>query len=518
MTCLSMFRTRAGRTARTMLFVFLLLAVAAPVTWADDQPAPRPKYVFLMIGDGMGAAQRFAAELFKAAVSDREVTDPKVKLTMNKLPVQGMMTTHAKDSAITDSAAAGTAMASGLKTASGVVGKDASGIAPYPTLAEKAKARGMKVAILTTVSIDHATPACFYAHQKSRREYYEIGRQLVDSPFDFFAGGAFKKPRGGDGTRENLLDLCAEKGFKVVTDLDGFEALKPEAGRAVALFPDNVDRGSMDYEIDRLDGSQPSLADMTRKAVEMVSGDRGFFMMVEGGKIDWSCHAHDAVTTIRDTLAFDEAVRAAYEFYRRHPKETLIVVTADHETGGMTIGYALSKYSTHFDRLAGQTMSSVAFTKRFNALKKKHDDRLTLEKTAPLLREAFGLLLLEPGEIEALAARAKDGDAKAARRRGMALTPYEIAKLQAALAMSLQGKKVRPRNEDTYLNYGYYEPFTVAALRVLGAKAGVGWTTFSHTATPVPVSAIGVGAETFGGYYDNTELSKKLETVMGIGE
>jgi len=474
------FRALAGAT--------LGLSIVAVSGAADAKEA---KYVFMMIGDGMAMAQRNAAEIFLASRDGGEVKPGIVKLTMSAFPAQGMQTTYSTNSIITDSAAAATALSTGFKTQSGVIGMDATGKKPFKLISEMAKEKGYKIGIVTSVSLNHATPAGYYAHVPSRHDYYGIGLQMADSGFEYFGGGGVNRATGKKKDKKSVYDVLTEKGYTVAKTRGAFDALKPGA-KAVAVNPYLDGSSAMPYAIDR-PGDSISLADFTKKGVELLDGPDGFFLMVEGGKIDWSCHANDAVTSIKDTVAFDDAVKVAYDFYQKHPDETLIVTTGDHETGGLTIGFAGTKYDTFFPQLAKQNASYDEFDKSLADYKKNHTaDTASLDDLAPQVKERFGLDVAD-------------------------LKEHEVSDLNKALKQSMLDKKVQSANPQDYLLYGGYEPFTVALTHLLNRKAGLSWTTYSHTGVPVPVMAIGVGAEKFNGYYDNTDVAKKMMNIMGLG-
>ncbi|AEJ61531.1 Alkaline phosphatase [Spirochaeta thermophila DSM 6578] len=453
---------------------------------SPEPSQPKAKYIFFFIGDGMGLPQINAAEAYLMA---REQKDAPLRLSFTTFPATGMATTYSSDSYITDSAAAGTALAAGRKTANGVINMDPGKTRTFTTIAERLYERGLKVGIISTVSIDHATPASFYAHQPSRSNYYEIGLELAKSGFEFFGGGGFRDPEGKRSKREggkpNVLEEARKAGYTILTTEEEILGLSPgSAQKVIAINPVLPSSAAMPYKIDR-DEESLDLADFTRKAVEFLENPEGFFIMVEGGKIDWACHANDAVAAIQDVLDFDEAVQVAVEFARRHPDETLIVVTGDHETGGLTIGFAGTRYENAFPVLLNQKVSFEGFNAVFESYKSKKG--LTLDDVMPLVREYFGI---------------------------ESLTPYEEEVLSRALRASLEG--VPEDDPQSYLLYGGYEPFTVTLTHVVNNRAGLGWTTWSHTGVPVPVYATGPGAHLFTGYYDNTDIPKRIARLAGV--
>lgn len=448
----------------------------------------KAKYVFFFIGDGMGMPQISAAQIFKGTQSS---SDPMYmdKLNFTVFPHQGMQTTHSANSFITDSAPAGTALASGHKTDNNVLGVDPKNTVKFKSMAEMAKEKGMKVGIVSSVSLDHATPGAFYAHQPSRNNYYEIALEMVNSGFDYFAGGGLLAPNGKKKDQPHALDIAKQTGYKVVNNQDEIMKLGKKDGKVIAIQPGLAASEAMQYEIDRT--SQVSLADFTKKGIELLDNPNGFFMMVEGGKVDWAAHANDAATTVRDVLAFDEAIAEALKFYAKHPNETLIVVTGDHETGGMSIGFAGTKYETFFNEIGKQKLSYEEFDKQIKVYRGSvSPEYASLNDWLPFLAGSFGLA---------------------------ELTDYESTLLKNALAASMiDPKKRNQKDVQSYLLYGEYEPLSVTATHILNQRAGIGWTTYAHTGVAIPVFAQGIGSEIFQGYYDNTDIAKKVMNIMGV--
>ncbi|OHE67593.1 MAG: alkaline phosphatase, partial [Treponema sp. GWB1_62_6] len=457
---------------------------------SDPSPAAA-KYVFLFIGDGMSMSQVNAAEVYANALASKDVNIK--KLGFSKFPVAGLTTTYDAGSIITDSASAGTAIATGHKTLGGVINMDPTKTIPYKTIAEYARDAGMKVGIVSSVSIEHATPAVFYAKTPSRGNMYDIAVQLGKSGFDYFGGGGFNQPKGKNKDQPDAIELAKSAGYRFVNTRADFDALKPGAGKVLAVNATLQDSSAMPYDMDRATDDL-SLADYTSKGIELLSDDAdGFFMMVEGGKIDWACHANDAGASIRDTLAFDAAVARAVAFAEKHPDETLIVVTGDHETGGMSIGFAGTQYTTFFDKIGPQKMSYVAFDakvlKPYKAATAKGEAKL--EDLVPAIEDAFGINVA-------------------------ALNQIQKEQLERAFMRSMGSETERSVKEEEYLFYGGYEPLTVKITQILNQTAGIGWTSYSHTGVPVATFAKGAKQELFGGYYDNTEIFAKLADAMGL--
>lgn len=468
----------------------------------DDQTTAKAKYVFLFIGDGMAEVQVNAAEVYKASVeaqADPNYINSPRTLEMSKLPATGYATTYDAGSFITDSASAGTALACGHKTLNGVIGMDVTKTKTYKTIAEAAKEKGMKVGIVSSVSIDHATPASFYAQVDSREKYYEIGMQLAESNFDYFAGGGFRdnKYPGDKKNTPACVNAAIGKGYKYVNKRADFEALNNKSGKVIAVNSVLDSSRAMPYEIirDKSAGNNDiSLAEFTKKGIEILDNPEGFFMMVEGGKIDWACHANDAAAAIQDTLAFDSAVAEALAFYKKHPDETLIIVTGDHECGGMTIGFSGTGYFTYMERMKNQTMSYDKFDTLYA------NDLSTVNSLSELNEEiesSFGLDMDKNGDV------------------AYQLNDYQQSLLEEAFDKKKNGQGSMSKDE-FYLLYGGYNPLSVTLTHVLNQISGIAWTSYSHTGVPVPVFAKGVNETSFNGYYDNTDVCKKVASVMGL--
>ena len=492
--------TRLRPTAALPAIAFVLclaLVSCAPKTTvtrdADGKVlvtgAGQAKYVFLFIGDGMAMSQINAAEVFSTARSSKDINITKLGFT--RFPVLGLTTTHDAGTFITDSASAATAIATGHKTLSGVINMDPGKTVNYKTIAEYAKESGRKVGIVTSVTLNHATPACFYGSVASRSDVYTLAVQAANSNVDYFAGGAFQQRTGRNKDQTDAIEIAKNNGFTYVDTKAGFDALKPGAGKVMAISERLQDSEAMPYEIDRKPG-EVSLAELTIKGIELLDNPNGFFMMIESGKIDWAGHANDAGANIHDVLSMDAAISAAVEFAKKNLKNTLIVVTGDHETGGMTIGFAGTQYDTFFDKVALQTRSYVAFDEEvLKPYKARVSSRGQLSDLLPAIKESFGI----------------DFDT---------LTPVQKQQIEFAFQRSMGNEQIRSFAEDQYLLYGGYEPLTVKLTQIMNQTAGIGWTSYAHTGVPVTTFASGVHEEIFGGYYDNTDIFFKLASAMNI--
>ena len=467
-----------------------------------------PKYVFVFIGDGMSYPQIQSAAYYtgKDAAgivdvvkkSENPSDSPEMKaLSFYQFPVAGSASTYDATSFAPDSASTATSIFTGYKTHSSSINVDITKKIKYRTIAEQLRdQKKYKIGVISTVNLNHATPAATYAHQASRKSNYPIGQELVSSNFEYFAGGALMDPQDKNKDKTSIYDLAKNAGYKVCFDQKSAAALK-NGDKALVIAETLADSDSMSYDNDRKEGEW-ALRDYVRKGIEILDNKTGFFMMVEGGKVDWACHANDARSSIADTLALSEAVEEAISFYNKHPKETLILVTADHETGGLTIGYAGTDYNLFFRTLDSQKISYAKFDSDYVSAYKKNGT--SFEAVMKDVEKLFGLKM--PGA---------DGSNK---NGGLVLTDYELSRIKTAYEKTIKNDKNRSQME--YDIYGTYEPLTITITHILNAKSGLGWTSNSHTGLPVPVFALGAGQEEFKGFYDNTEIYKKLAELTKV--
>lgn len=446
------------------------------------------KYVFYFIGDGMGSNQILGAEMYRSALEGNPLG--RVQTLMTTFPYSGSASSYSKSNGITDSAAAGTCLATGTKTKNGMLGMDEDSVR-LTTIAEELQEQGWGVGIMTTVAIDHATPGAFYGHVTKRNEYYRIGRQLGFSRFDFFGGAGFHHPQGKkDDKSENLYRLAEDAGYTIAHGYDEAQKLMqrdPSQLKRLILVQKDDDQGAkhgsnLPYAIDRQEGDL-TLAQIVQTAIPFLDTryDR-FFMMVEGGMIDYACHGDDAATAFGEVWDMNEALQEAYAFYEKHPDETLIVVTADHETGGLALGN--SDYTLQLDLLQYQKCSkwvlSDLFVKRFADKKKPSWDEVK-----QIYKEQLSLW----DQVK--------------------VSPEEEKELQT-LYKSVRANK----SKDTKTMYKTINALSDAGIALLNKKAHVGWTTYAHSAHVVPIFAIGAGAESFSGWHDNTEIVPLLQQAI----
>ena len=269
----------------------LLLAAAMAVCtvpvhgMAAEEGTKTPKYIFLFIGDGMSYPQVQTTNYYLNAIADDgdEILNSESKLNMMKFPVAGSAQTYDSTSFCPDSASTATSISTGHKTYSGTINMDEKMETSYETIAEKLKKQlGYKVGILSSVNLNHATPAAFYAHQASRNSYYEIGEELIASDFDYFAGGGLKKTTGADGDKTDLYQLAEEAGYKVIKTQAEAESLTAEDGKAIVIDETLADSDAMSYDMDREEGEW-GLSDYVEKGIEVLDNETGQEMILNLG-------------------------------------------------------------------------------------------------------------------------------------------------------------------------------------------------------------------------------------------
>jgi alkaline phosphatase len=300
-------------------FILTLIGVSLtscfPGQKAKSKTDHKVKNVILMIGDGMGLPDIYAA-----------MTVSEYPLNIQRCTITGLQTTFSSDNYITDSAAAGTAIATGNKTKNGVIGMDSLGVRVKSVL-EIVKEKGLAAGLVSTSSVTHATPASFVAHESSRGSYEDIARDFLYTGIDVFIGGGydhFAKRKD----KLNLIDSLKFRGYEVDTTLN--MVLKSTSGKLAGFTAP----GQNPY---RLKGRGDMLPEASGKAIEVLNRNKkGFFLMIEGSQIDWAAHANVADTVVDETLDFDKAVGVALDF-AINDGHTLVIITADHETGGVTI-------------------------------------------------------------------------------------------------------------------------------------------------------------------------------------
>ena len=450
----------------------LLIGISLCASAKNDAP----KYIFYFIGDGMGVGQVMGADTYRRLVDKADTT-----LLMKTFPVASLCTTYSASSPVTDSAAAGTALATGSKTRNNMLGMNADSI-PVSSIADDFHAAGYGIGLVTNVCPDDATPGAFYAHVPNRGMYYEIGVQAAESPVSFLAGsrmrGAFTK-----GKYNGLYEKFEKEGMAVVRGAENLKGV--HSPRILLLSTDTVNNNS-GYAIDAPNVNL--LYDFTDAAIEhlMKHTPKKFFLMVEGGNIDWAGHDNDASAIVKEVIAYDKTLRLAYDFYLQHPKETLIVVTADHETGGMSVGQKSVGYNCYPGITDYQKVSKAEFGKMCEEFieKKEVPDRAWMKT---FLKDSLGF--------------------------------YEVIKVDEKRQKDLDDSFDRTFVTYTGHNndglYHRFPEFVETVYKYVNGTSGFGFTTGNHSGNPVPVFAIGKGAEQFGRPLDNTDIPKTFRKLLG---
>lgn len=441
---------------RSVSYLLLIPCLCAPSVMANDEmisPAAvtgslnsnvptagpaRPKNIIIMVGDGMGPAYTTAYRYYK----DNPETEEVEQTVFDRLLV-GMSSTYPASVSgyVTDSAASATALATGFKSYNGAISVDIEK-RPLPTLMEKAKALGLATGVAVTSQVNHATPAAFLAHNESRSNYIDIAQAYLNTDADVILGG------GQQYFSESLLAQFTAKGYQHLNEFSQLEAVTRP--KVLGLFADV----QLPWAINDKQGHK--LSKMTQKAIELLSqNQQGFVLLVEGSLIDWAGHSNDIATAMAEMDEFAAAIEVV-EQYVRESKDTLVVITADHNTGGLSVG-ANDKYEWHPDVL--------------HKVKASPDEIATLaiasEQWQPLVAELMGF---KPSETE--------------------LTALDEARMQGN------------------------EPLTVALRQLIDVRSNTGWTSGGHTAVDVQVFSSGPGARLFGGHQDNTDIANKVLSLL----
>lgn len=454
------------------LLLGALFASAATLSMS----AADAKYIFYFIGDGMGMGPVMTAQSYNRVILKNDKP-----LLMMQFPTVSWCQTYSASSLITDSAAAGTALSTGTKTRNSMLG-----MAPDTTdvisIARIFKDAGYGVGVVTSVAPDDATPGAFYAHVPNRGMYYEIGKQAASSGYDFIAGAGLRGRKDKEGKATDLMDIIAQNNVQVVYGRDGVKEINSD--KVMLLNTDGPHDWDIHYAIDSLaeNLTLPIITEACLNQLLKNSPDK-FFMMVEGGLIDHALHGNDGGAAIIETLNFDESLKIAYDFYLAHPDETLIVVTADHDTGGLALG---NNRTPHLEYFKYQRVSKEAFNEYCQSLAR---NRMVYrwEDMREYLRENFGFFDHVPvGEKE-----------------------------EARLKELFEAAVVLRNSDDQKTLYANFNSFAVEVFRVLNNAAGVGFTTTSHSGNPVPVFAVGAGSDKFMHLNNNNNLPRLILEAAG---
>ncbi len=441
------------------------------------------KYVFYFIGDGMGLGHVNATEAY-----NREVLKGDQPILMMTFPVASQARTYSASSPITDSAAAGTALSTGYKTKNSMIGMNPDTVAVNSIAVDFMKA-GYAVGVGTTVQADDATPAAWYAHAENRGMKETIAPQAAESGLSFLAGGDFKLHGAGEEAFKEFLNVMRKGNYEIAEGYAAFNELKRKGGKLpqkVMMYSDNPTWGQVGYTIDSIPGAL-TCAQITEACLQTLKNvnPEKFLMMIEGGNIDWAAHANDGGGVIKEILNFQDAINVAYQFYLRHPSETLIVVTADHDTGGMAYGRNGGAYNIAY--ADAQKISKDTFadwTRNWG----RDTANPTWEEMEQTLREKLGFWTIVP------------------------VSEQETKELKELFDETFVAKKA----EDEKTLYHTFNAFTAKAFSILNYHIGIGWTTTYHAGNFVPVYAVGVNANYFTGSLNNTDIPKLIKKAAGL--
>lgn len=443
---------------------------------ADDAP----RYVFYFIGDGMGMQPVMAAQAY-----NRDVLRNDKPLTMMQLPVVSWCMTYSASAPITDSAAAGTALSTGYKTKNGMLGMNPDTVA-VTSIARQFKDAGYGVGVVTSVGADDATPGAFYAHVAGRKQYRDIDIQAANSGYDFMAGAGFIGQARDTADSTTIDAVMREQGVQIIYGPQ--EIADITSSRVFLRNPRGTSAHNIGYTIDSIAGvlTLPVITQTCLNFLEANTPDK-FFMMVEGGNIDHALHANDGGAAIKEILNFDEALKIAFNFYLAHPDETLIVVTADHDTGGMS----------HVHSRTGQ----------YNPLGIIDYQRVSKERFSTYCKD-----ILDSGKPYSW------DDMKQYLAENLGLTTrIKVNDERLEELHELFDKTFRDRDTvDQKTLYANFNAFAVEVFRVVNDATGLAFTTVGHSGNPVPVFAAGVGAQRFSSLNNNANLPRIIRSICGF--
>ncbi|MCM1032524.1 MAG: alkaline phosphatase [Odoribacter sp.] len=437
-----------------------------------------PRYVFYFIGDGMGLQPVMAAQAY-----NRDVLKNDKPLLMMQLPVVSWCMTYSASAPITDSAAAGTALSTGYKTRNNMLGMNPDTVA-VTSVARQFKDAGYGVGIVTSVAADDATPGAFYAHVAGRKMYYDIDIQASKSGYDFLSGAGFIGLTQPDSTK--ILNSLAEEGFQVIYGPEEIPLINSK--RVFLKNPRGTSAHNIGYTIDSVPGvlTLPVITETCLGFLQNTTPDR-FFMMVEGGNIDHALHANDGGAAIKEILNFNEALKVAFDFYMQHPDETLILITADHDTGGMSHVHSRTGQHNPLGVIDYQKVSKEAFSSYCKKIYDSGED-YSWERMEQYLKDNLGLF-----------------------------THIKVSDDRAATLKEMFDKTFALRDTaDQKTLYANFNAFAVEVFKLVNDAAGLAFTTVGHSGNPVPVFAVGVGSEEFIHLNNNCDLPRMLRKICGF--
>ena len=426
----------------------------------------------------MGINEAVGAEIYNEAAGLGQNT-----INFLSFPVRTFVTTRCASTLVTDSSAAGTALATGTKINMGGMGIDPEGNV-LTTIAERAKAVGFGAGVATSVGLNHATPAAFYSHTASRNDYDAIAEQFIASSLDFGAGAGFNLERKAGKTAEDYVEEAKAAGIEVFCGKESFKDIN--TSNRVLCLGDDLKLNELPYAINQTE-ENTNLSDFTKAAISHLYANyakKGFFLMVEGGMIDHACHDDDAATTCEEVNDFARAIDVVLDFYNQHKNQTLIVVTADHETGGLMLG--AGGYEMQPQKLIHQKVSEGVLSSKVQAL--SADGKTpTWEEVKAVLSENLGLW-----------------------------TEVEVDPATEASFLEIYNETyVKKAANDVHAWYSRNSKIASAAVDFVDKASCYGWSFGAHSGSPVGLYAIGAGSEAFAACRDNTDIPKTIAELAG---
>jgi alkaline phosphatase len=463
----------APLTIVTVFLGFYLLSRLPGGTQSEAAQTPTPKYIFIFLADGAGVTHLEIARMYSRHIHNEGLV---ISDKIMREGTLGLLTTHSADSLSSDSAAAATAMACGCKAKIGMLGMCEDGSVAKSVL-ELAKERNMRIGLVTNSTIYDASPAAFASHLDNRKLYSSIIKQYLKLEPNLLLGGGRDQflPKGHVGSRrtDDVDEIASFKKQGYVYVSNKKELSQAKGNKILGLFS----LEEMSFEMDRDKNTEPSVYDMTQAAIRILQegNRRGFVVFIETENVDSAAHLTDVASLIHDFREFDRAVGLAYDFYKKHPRETLILVTSDHETGGLSFTMAMKDMDNRKSQTAGT-----------------EQDLRKIQSIPISLKRAVEILGPNPtsDSVDKLMAD---------HFKGFFLAPD--------LKNAILGKN--PIGRTIYLS-----PITNGLGMMIANNTQAYFATTSHTNHPVFVAALGVGAENFRGYQDNTDFAKNLLALL----
>lgn len=434
---------------RVMIATVFILVTMVMILFLQNKEKS-PKYIFLFIGDGMSSAQVELTEIYENSIANNNI-DKQTVLTFSKFPIIGIRKNYSLSSYVPDSAASATALASGILTYNGSINIDINGNEIEP-ITYQLHSDKKKIGIITTVSLNHATPAAFYANATNRSDYNKIAYDLVDSNFEYFAGGGFTGI-----SLDEIKKYATNNGYKIINEVNSYNNINRN-NKNIIISPVNTNEEFLPIALDNK--TEFNLANYVKKGIEVLNNKNGFFIMAESGLIDIAGHSNDAKSIISEVQELNDAVEVALQFAKKYPKDTLIIVTGDHETGGLVVGddtYTVNMQSLELQKYSYEKL--IDYSNEIINSKISYDDMLVY------LKDNYGISNID---------------------------------LKSVYNETINGNN---------------QILKTTILSIINKEAKISFSTTAHTASRVPVYAYGIGSEKFSGIYDSAEFNRILSEL-----